>query len=166
DVIYHVQNVCDEVEVPHPTIITESGRAIAAYHSVLVFNVLGVSGMGEGNVPSDPPPDAEQPLIDLAETYRGLTAKTLLESYHDAQQARQLGDQAALSAHADPPAGRAAHSSRRAGRHHLRFRRQSGRLHRSPRRQAYATVAHLRRRQLLPGRIPAGRLPGNPGRHA
>jgi arginine decarboxylase len=87
DIIYHVQNVCDEVEVAHPTIITESGRAIAAYHSVLVFNVLGVSGMGEADVPADPPPDAEQPLIDLAETSRGLTAKTLLESYHDAQQA-------------------------------------------------------------------------------
>ncbi|MEO8594532.1 MAG: biosynthetic arginine decarboxylase [Candidatus Solibacter sp.] len=87
DIIYHVQNVCDEVEVPHPTIITESGRAIAAYHSVLVFNVVGVSGMGEAEVPADPPADAEQPLIDLAETYRGLTAKTLLESYHDAQQA-------------------------------------------------------------------------------
>src|SRR3954465_9392695 len=87
DIIYHVQNVCDEVEVPHPTIITESGRAIAAYHSVLVFNVVGVAGMGEGDVPGDPPADAEQPLIDLAETLRGLTAKNLLESYHDAQQA-------------------------------------------------------------------------------
>src|SRR3954462_4246118 len=87
DIIYHVQNVCDEVEVPHPTIITESGRAIAAYHSVLVFNVLGVSGMGEGDAPAEPPTDAEQPLIDLAETLRALTAKNLLESYHDAQQA-------------------------------------------------------------------------------
>ena len=35
DVVYHIQNVCDEAEVPHPTIITESGRAVAAYHSVL-----------------------------------------------------------------------------------------------------------------------------------
>ncbi|HEY1497425.1 MAG TPA: biosynthetic arginine decarboxylase [Candidatus Solibacter sp.] len=87
DIIYHVQNVCDEVEVAHPTIITESGRAIAAYHSVLVFNVLGVSGMGETDVPAEPPTDAEQPLIDLSETNRGLTAKNLLESYHDAQQA-------------------------------------------------------------------------------
>src|SRR5205085_1331082 len=41
DVVYHIQNVCDESQVPHPTIVTESGRAIAAYHSVLVFNVLG-----------------------------------------------------------------------------------------------------------------------------
>jgi arginine decarboxylase len=87
DIVYHAQNVCDEVGVPHPTIVTESGRAIAAYHSVLVFNVLGVSGMGEPDVPAEPPPEAEQPLVDLQETYRGLTAKNLLESYHDAQQA-------------------------------------------------------------------------------
>jgi arginine decarboxylase len=88
DIIYHVQNVCDEVGVTHPTIITESGRAIAAYHSILVFNVLGVAGMGESDAaPPEPSADAEQPLIDLQETYRGLTAKNLLESYHDAQQA-------------------------------------------------------------------------------
>ena len=87
DVIYHVQNVCDEVGVAHPTIVTESGRAIAAYHSILVFNVLGVAGMGETDEPAEPGPDAEQPLIDLQETYRGLSAKNLLESYHDAQQA-------------------------------------------------------------------------------
>jgi arginine decarboxylase len=60
---------------------------VAAYHSVLVFNVLGVAGMGESEVPPELPADAEQPLIDLAETLRGLTAKNLLESYHDAQQA-------------------------------------------------------------------------------
>jgi len=87
DVIYHVQNVCDEVNVPHPIIVTESGRAIVAYHSVLVFNVLGVAGMGEAEVPAELPNDAEQPLIDLQETYRSLSAKNLLESYHDAQQA-------------------------------------------------------------------------------
>ena len=87
DVIYHVQNVCDEVGVAHPTIVTESGRAIAAYHSVLVFNVLGVAGMGESDAPLEPPADAEQPIIDLQETYRSMTAKNLLESYHDAQQA-------------------------------------------------------------------------------
>src|SRR5215475_938411 len=87
DIIYHVQNVCDEVEVAHPTIVTESGRAITAYHSVLVFNVVGVSGLGEEDVPGEAPPDAEQPLIDLAETYRGISSKNLLEGYHDAQQA-------------------------------------------------------------------------------
>src|ERR1700723_1882648 len=68
DIVYHIQNVCDEASVPHPTIITESGRAIAAYHSVLVFNVLGVSGPGEEEVSQELPADPEQPLIDLQET--------------------------------------------------------------------------------------------------
>jgi arginine decarboxylase len=87
DVVYHIQNVCDEAEMPHPQIITESGRAIAAYHSVLVFNVLGVTGFGgESEMPERLPEDAEQPLIDLMETYRSLSVKNLLESFHDAQQ--------------------------------------------------------------------------------
>jgi len=87
DVVYHIQNVCDEAEVPHPTIVTECGRAIAAYHSILVFNVLGVSGFGEEEVPHELPEEAEQPLVDLMETYRNLSSKNLLESFHDAQQA-------------------------------------------------------------------------------
>jgi len=86
DIVYHIQNVCDEAEVPHPTIVSESGRAIAAYHSALVFNVLGVSGFGEEDIPQELPEDAEQPLADLLETFRGLSAKNLLESFHDSQQ--------------------------------------------------------------------------------
>ncbi len=87
DIVYHIQNVCDEAEAPHPIIVSESGRAIAAYHSALVFNVLGVSGFGEEEFSLELPDDAEQPLIDLLETFRGLSAKNLLESFHDAQQA-------------------------------------------------------------------------------
>jgi arginine decarboxylase len=87
DIIYHVQSVCDDAQVPHPTIVTESGRAIAAYHSVLVFNVLGVSGFAEDETPPNVNDQSEQPLIDLQETYRSLSVKNLLESFHDAQQA-------------------------------------------------------------------------------
>ncbi|HMJ62065.1 MAG TPA: biosynthetic arginine decarboxylase, partial [Bryobacteraceae bacterium] len=87
DVVYHIQNICDEAEVPHPTIITESGRAVAAYHSLLVFNVLGVSGFGEEELPSSIPEESEQALVDLFETHRSITKKNLLEGYHDSQQA-------------------------------------------------------------------------------
>src|SRR6266496_3407912 len=83
DVVYHIQQVCDEAEVAHPIIVSESGRAIAAYHSLLVFNVLGVSGYGE-NGAEPVPEDAEQPLIDLQETHRSLSSKNLLEAFHDA----------------------------------------------------------------------------------
>jgi arginine decarboxylase len=87
DVVHHIQNVCDEAEVMHPIIISESGRAVAAYHSVLVFNVLGVTGFGDTDSLPDIPDDVEQPLIDLQETMKGLSNKNLLESFHDAQQA-------------------------------------------------------------------------------
>jgi arginine decarboxylase len=87
DVVYHVQNVCDEAGVPHPTIVSESGRAVVAYHSMLVFDVLGVSGLGDQESVPEISDEMEQPLIDLRETYRGLSTKNLLESFHDTQQA-------------------------------------------------------------------------------
>jgi arginine decarboxylase len=89
DVVYHIQSVCDEVGVEHPTIVSESGRAIVAYHSALVFNVLGVSGLGDHNglTLAD---DVEQPLLDLRSTYDTLTGRNVLESYHDAQQALDM----------------------------------------------------------------------------
>jgi len=87
DVVYHIQSVCDEAEVPHPIVVSESGRAVAAYHSVLVFNVLGVTGFGDDETLPEFPEDVEQPLIDLKDTLRGLSSKNLLESFHDAQQA-------------------------------------------------------------------------------
>ena len=87
DVVYHVQSACDEAGVPHPTIVSESGRAIVAYHSMLVFSVLGVSEQGGQGDVREVPAEAEQPLHDLLETYQGLNVRNLLESYHDAQQA-------------------------------------------------------------------------------
>jgi len=86
DVVYHIQSVCDEAEVPHPTIVSESGRAVVAYHSVLVFNVLGVTGFGEAETLPEFGDDVEQPLLDLRDTLKGLSSKNLLESFHDAQQ--------------------------------------------------------------------------------
>ena len=91
DVVYHVQTVCDDAGVKHPTIVSESGRAIAAYHSVLVFNVLGVTGFREQDIKDVGPHDEqEQPLIDLRETYQNLSIRNALESFHDAQQALDM----------------------------------------------------------------------------
>jgi arginine decarboxylase len=90
DVVYHLQTVCDEAGVPHPNIISESGRAVVAYHSLLVFNVLGTSGFGDERTPDKATDDMEQPLVDLIETYRGVSTRNALESYHDAQQALDM----------------------------------------------------------------------------
>jgi len=92
DVVHHVSAVCEEAAVPHPTIISESGRAIAAYHACLVFGTLGVAGQGNGDENLlDIPADSEQPLFDLVDTFKNVTARNVLESFHDAQQAMDVG---------------------------------------------------------------------------
>jgi arginine decarboxylase len=90
DVVFHIQTICDEAQVPHPIIVSESGRAVAAYHSLLVFNVLGVSEFGEEQTPLQATEDLEQPVIDLIETLKNLTARNAVESYHDAQAALDM----------------------------------------------------------------------------
>src|SRR5512142_2796606 len=87
DVVYHIQSVCDESDVPQPVIVAGSGRAVFAHHSMLSFNVLGVTGFSDSDTLPEIPEDVEQPLIDLKETLRGLSNKNMLESFHDAQQA-------------------------------------------------------------------------------
>jgi arginine decarboxylase len=84
DVVYRVKQVCDEAGVPHPAIISESGRAVVAYHSVLVFDVLGTSNFDNCTAPDALPDDAPEPIRDLFATYKDLTKKNFLEFYHDA----------------------------------------------------------------------------------
>lgn len=90
DVVYQVQTVCDEAEVPHPGLITESGRAIAAHHSLLVFNVLGAARQVVNSLPTTVPEDYEQPVWDLFNTYNDLTQSNAIESFHDAQASLEL----------------------------------------------------------------------------
>lgn len=87
DVVFRVKSVCDECGVPYPTIISESGRAVVAYHSMLVFDVLGVSNFDRYTVPPEVPADAPQQLSDLFGIHRDLSKKNMLEGYHDAVQA-------------------------------------------------------------------------------
>jgi len=87
DVVFRIKSVCDEAGVPHPTIVSESGRAVVAYHSLLVFDVLGVSNFDRYEVPPEVPPDAPQQILDLFSICHDLKKKNILESYHDAVQA-------------------------------------------------------------------------------
>jgi arginine decarboxylase len=89
DVVYTIQQICDEEKVPHPTLVTESGRAVTAYHSVFVTNVLDVADRIEQGrrvhvTASDP-----NVLKELASIYETVNAKTLRESYHDALQYKE-----------------------------------------------------------------------------
>ncbi|HBJ34884.1 MAG TPA: arginine decarboxylase [Planctomycetaceae bacterium] len=90
DVVYQVQTVCDEAGVPHPGLITESGRAIAAHHSLLVFNILGAARQVVDTLPTTVPEEYEQPVWDLFNTYNDLTESNAIESFHDAQASLDL----------------------------------------------------------------------------
>jgi arginine decarboxylase len=87
DVVFRIKSVCDDAGVAHPTIVSESGRAVVAYHSLLVFDVLGVSNHDNYQVPPVVPDDAPQQISDLLAIYRDLSKKNMVESYHDATQA-------------------------------------------------------------------------------
>jgi arginine decarboxylase len=92
DVIFHVKEICDQVNVEHPTIISESGRAMVAYHSVLVFNVLGWSGFTRLDLPQAlTKAERKQlpaPVVNLFDTYQGVNDTNYMEYYHDAQIAK------------------------------------------------------------------------------
>ena len=88
DVVAHVQAACNKSDVECPTLVSESGRAVAAHHSMLVFEVVGVNEVRFG-APVEPKPEAHRLLKDLYETYKGISAKNVQESWHDATQAKE-----------------------------------------------------------------------------
>jgi arginine decarboxylase len=93
DVVYRVANVCNTRKIPHPMIISESGRAIAAHHSVLIFNTLGSSALDQFKVTGKEDQEQggremPQPVRDLLDAFRTVTERRVVECYHDAQTAR------------------------------------------------------------------------------
>ncbi len=89
DVIYHIAMACQDAKIPHPTVITESGRFLAAYHSVLVVEALGTGSPANNlDVPKLSKKSPEL-LQRIAETYTTLSPKNFQEAYHDAIEARR-----------------------------------------------------------------------------
>jgi arginine decarboxylase len=84
DIVFSLQEICDAGGVPHPTIVTESGRAIVAHHSMLVVDVLGVGEFDVGKAPDKVSTDASRVVKNLFETFRDASRKNVLEAYHDA----------------------------------------------------------------------------------
>jgi arginine decarboxylase len=89
DVVYTIKSICDEEKVPEPTLVTESGRAITAFHSVLVTNVLDVADrIDQGRRVRVSAKDANV-IQELAGILKEVNAKNLRESYHDALQFKE-----------------------------------------------------------------------------
>ncbi|MCC3751124.1 MAG: biosynthetic arginine decarboxylase [Halorhodospira halophila] len=93
NVVAALKAACDEAGLPHPTLITESGRAMTAHHAVLVTPVIDTDSR-EADPPEPPPADAPKVLRELYRTLEEHAQRPATEAYHDAchylQEARGL----------------------------------------------------------------------------
>ncbi|MEO7674932.1 MAG: biosynthetic arginine decarboxylase [Pyrinomonadaceae bacterium] len=85
DVIYVIKTVCDDENVPHPTIIQESGRYLSAYHAILVTNIQDeIETIVEDLTPIELTKDDPQVVRELHDLRETINAKNYREYYHDA----------------------------------------------------------------------------------
>jgi len=89
DCIYTFVEAANMNDIPHPNIITESGRSLAAHHSVLVIDVLETASLPEMDEEFEPDENAHRLVKDLYEIWDNLNPRTMLEDWHDAEQIRE-----------------------------------------------------------------------------
>ena len=90
DVVYSIKDVCDSEAVPEPVIVTECGRAMVSYHSMLVTDVKKVISPGAlGNYTLEDMQSESAPVLELIDVAKGIHAKNFREYYHDAIQHRE-----------------------------------------------------------------------------
>ena len=88
DAISTLVDISDKNGIPHPNIITESGRALSAYHSVLIFDVLETAHLPEWDDDIDIKPEDHELVRELYTIWDKLNQNTMLEAFHDAEQIR------------------------------------------------------------------------------
>lgn len=90
DIVYSVMEVCNAEHVAHPTIVSESGRAIVAHHSVLIVETFGSIEKNSISTDTVTAEVGDPPLVqDIIELSENIGKKNRLESLHDAQEIRE-----------------------------------------------------------------------------
>ena len=89
DCIYTFVEAADKTELPHPNLITESGRSLTAHHSVLVIDVLETASLPEMPEEFEAKPDDHKLVKDLYDIWDNLSSRSMLEDWHDAEQIRE-----------------------------------------------------------------------------
>lgn len=89
DCVYTFVEVADKNGIAHPNIITESGRSLAAHHSVLVIDVLETASLPVMPEEFEAKPTDHQLVRDLYEIWDNLNSRNMLEDWHDAEQIRE-----------------------------------------------------------------------------
>lgn len=84
DVVEGVITICNQADVPHPTLISESGRALIGYYSVLLVNVLSTRTLDVPEPPDPVPEPIPVPIRNLMEVATELRTRNLREFYNDA----------------------------------------------------------------------------------
>jgi len=84
DIVEVVSQICDKAGVSHPNLISESGRAVVAYYSVLVFNILDVTSAQTSEEAPPIPENAPQNLMNIIEVNKVINKKNLQECFNDA----------------------------------------------------------------------------------
>ena len=88
DIVYNIMDICDDEKVPHPNIVSESGRAIVAHHSVLVVQAFG-SIEKTPNEPRAVQSSDHKLVRELLEIDRGLNEDRVSEGWHDLVQIKE-----------------------------------------------------------------------------
>ncbi|MFY9362631.1 MAG: biosynthetic arginine decarboxylase [Dysgonamonadaceae bacterium] len=89
DAVFYFVDVANKNNIPHPNIITESGRALTAHHSVLIFEVLETATLPEWDEEKEIQEDDHELVKDLYSIWETLTPPRMLEAWHDAQHIRE-----------------------------------------------------------------------------
>lgn len=89
DAIFALQEAADKHNLPHPNLITESGRSLTAHHSVLVFDVLEKTSQPAWNYSNKISEEDHPHAQELFHILESITPTNMLESWHDAQQIRE-----------------------------------------------------------------------------
>lgn len=89
DAICAMVDASDKHGLPHPNVITESGRALTAHHSVLLFEVMESATQPEWSEEESLPDDAHELVKEMYTIFEEVNVPNLLESWHDAQQNRE-----------------------------------------------------------------------------
>jgi arginine decarboxylase len=89
DIVWNVMDVCDSEKVEHPVLISESGRAIVAHHSVLVVEAFGAIEKDKARVKTIPAANDPKQVSDILELQKTITANNWAETLHDAQQIKE-----------------------------------------------------------------------------
>jgi arginine decarboxylase len=84
DIVEVISQICDKAGIAHPNLISESGRAVVAYYSVLVFNVLDVTSAQTSEEAPPIPENAPQNLMNIIEVNKVINKKNLQECFNDA----------------------------------------------------------------------------------